>query len=86
VRESSKLGDGFGEREAASWLRAGGSCSVLISRAKHTNGVGYAYLMYMLFELYFATFAQFVSAFSPNAMAASIVSRLGGLGCSRASL
>jgi thiaminase len=68
----------------------GGYCDheadLVFSRNADTNRAGYAYLMYMLFELYFATFAQFVSAFSPNAMAASIVSRLGGLGCSRASL
>lgn len=38
------------------------------------NRAGYAYLMYsVLFELYYASFAQFVASFSPNAMAASVL-------------
>ncbi|KAI5479965.1 hypothetical protein MNV49_002255 [Pseudohyphozyma bogoriensis] len=38
-----------------------------------TNRAGYAYLLYILFELYFATFAQWVAALAPNPMAASIL-------------
>ncbi len=34
---------------------------------------GYHYLMYMLFELYFASFAQWVAAFSANAMISSVL-------------
>ncbi|GAA5967234.1 hypothetical protein JCM3765_001744 [Sporobolomyces pararoseus] len=38
------------------------------------NRAGYAYLIYsVLFELYYASFAQFVASFSPNAMAASVL-------------
>ncbi|GAA6016702.1 hypothetical protein JCM11491_000212 [Sporobolomyces phaffii] len=38
------------------------------------NRAGYAYLVYaILFELYYASFAQFVASFSPNAMAASVL-------------
>jgi len=38
------------------------------------NRAGYAYLLYaVLFELYYASFAQFVASFSPNAMAASVL-------------
>ncbi|GAA6060988.1 hypothetical protein JCM10212_000674 [Sporobolomyces blumeae] len=39
-----------------------------------SNRVGYAYLLYaVIFELYYASFAQFVASFSPNAMAASVL-------------
>lgn len=38
-----------------------------------TSRAAYAYLMYMLFELYFATFAQAVASFSPNSQTASIL-------------
>jgi len=38
-----------------------------------TNRAGYHYLMYMLFELYFASFAQWVAAFSANAMISSVL-------------
>jgi hypothetical protein len=40
---------------------------------QESSRAGYAYLMYMLFELYFASFAQFVAAFSPNPQTASIL-------------
>ncbi|KAL8280941.1 hypothetical protein RQP46_006620 [Phenoliferia psychrophenolica] len=38
-----------------------------------SNRVGYAYLLLMLFEIYFASFAQFVAALSANSMMASIL-------------
>ncbi|GAA5921798.1 hypothetical protein JCM3775_001825 [Rhodotorula graminis] len=38
-----------------------------------TDRAGYAYAMYMVFELYYPTFAQAVASFSPNAMAASVL-------------
>ena len=40
---------------------------------RESGRVGYAYLLYMLFELYYATFAQWVAALSPNPMSASIL-------------
>lgn len=40
---------------------------------RESGRVGYAYAFYMLFELYYATFAQFVAALAPNAMSASIL-------------
>ncbi|KAM0791176.1 hypothetical protein ACM66B_005660 [Microbotryomycetes sp. NB124-2] len=38
-----------------------------------TNRAGYAYFLFMLFELYYPTFAQFVAAMAPNAMLASVL-------------
>ncbi|KAK4051085.1 ATP-binding cassette transporter snq2 [Microbotryomycetes sp. JL221] len=38
-----------------------------------TNRAGYAYFMFVLFELYFPTFAQWVAAMAPNAMLASVL-------------
>ncbi|GAA5983374.1 hypothetical protein JCM10908_000258 [Rhodotorula pacifica] len=38
-----------------------------------TNRAGYAYFMFVLFEVYFPTFAQAVASFSPTAMAASVL-------------
>ncbi|KAK4048322.1 ATP-binding cassette transporter snq2 [Microbotryomycetes sp. JL201] len=38
-----------------------------------TNRAGYAYFMFVLFELYFPSFAQFVAAMAPNAMLASVL-------------
>ncbi|GAA6000108.1 hypothetical protein JCM10207_006055 [Rhodosporidiobolus poonsookiae] len=40
---------------------------------RSTNRAGYAWLMHMFFEVYFPTFAQAVAAFSPTAMAASVL-------------
>ncbi|KAM0754754.1 putative SNQ2-ABC transporter [Meredithblackwellia eburnea MCA 4105] len=38
-----------------------------------SSRAGYAYLMYMLFQLYYASFAQWVAALSSNGMMASIL-------------
>ncbi|GAA5839263.1 hypothetical protein JCM11251_006022 [Rhodosporidiobolus azoricus] len=45
----------------------------LVGLPKETARAGYAWLMYMSFELYYPTFAQAVASFSPNAMSASVL-------------